>query len=163
MTKHLTGPLSPTLRMVSTGHGGHAAASAPGHPPHSARSAWGSSHIWRPDGGHASHSALWQDQSVHDGFHGKLASEEEWRSQKQQCTLSRTGWALLRIGGGWAADLSGCLFSQLELLELRRAQVLEQCARCIQAGWRRHQHRRQERQRRAAVLIQAGRTGALGL
>ncbi|XP_036196172.1 unconventional myosin-XIX isoform X2 [Myotis myotis] len=45
--------------------------------------------------------------------------------------------------------------STLELLERRRAQVLEQCARCIQAGWRRHRHRRQERQRQAAVLIQA--------
>lgn len=53
-------------------------------------------------------------------------------------------------------------FSQLELLERRRAQVLEQCARCIQGSWRRHRHRKQERQRRAAVLIQAGRTGALG-
>lgn len=45
--------------------------------------------------------------------------------------------------------------SMLELLERGRAQVLEQCARCIQGGWRRHQHRKQERQRRAAVLIQA--------
>lgn len=45
--------------------------------------------------------------------------------------------------------------STLELLERRRAQVLEQCARCIQAGWRRHRHHRQERQRQAAVLIQA--------
>lgn len=43
----------------------------------------------------------------------------------------------------------------LELLELGRAQVLNQCARCIQASWRRHQHRKQERQRQAAVLIQA--------
>lgn len=45
--------------------------------------------------------------------------------------------------------------STLELLEHGRAHVLEQCARCIQGGWRRHQHRKQERQRRAAVLIQA--------
>lgn len=45
--------------------------------------------------------------------------------------------------------------SMLELLEHRRAQVLEQCARCIQRGWRRHQHRKQERRRQAAVLIQA--------
>ncbi|CAK6438045.1 unnamed protein product [Pipistrellus nathusii] len=45
--------------------------------------------------------------------------------------------------------------STLELLERRRAQVLEQCARCIQTGWRRHRHRKQERQRRAAVLMQA--------
>ncbi|KAF6095644.1 myosin XIX [Phyllostomus discolor] len=43
----------------------------------------------------------------------------------------------------------------LELLERGRAQVLEQCARCIQGGWRRHRHRKQARQRRAAVLIQA--------
>lgn len=43
----------------------------------------------------------------------------------------------------------------LELLELGRAQVLNQCARCIQASWRRHQHCKQERQRQAAVLIQA--------
>ncbi|XP_037664709.1 unconventional myosin-XIX isoform X2 [Choloepus didactylus] len=43
----------------------------------------------------------------------------------------------------------------LELLERGRAQVLEQCARCIQGGWRRHRHRKQERQRRAAMLIQA--------
>ncbi|KAM5215920.1 unconventional myosin-XIX isoform 1-T5 [Hipposideros larvatus] len=43
----------------------------------------------------------------------------------------------------------------LELLELGRAQVLDQCARCIQGSWRRHQHRKQERQRQAAVLIQA--------
>lgn len=145
------GPPSPTLRMVSTGRGGPAAASAPGHTPHSPRSPRGSSH-----------SALWQDQGVHDGLHGKLVSDEEQRSQKQLCALSRTGWALLRRGAGWADNLSGCPFSQLELLERRRAQVLEQCARCIQAGWRRHRHRKQERQRRAAVLIQAGRTGALG-
>ncbi|XP_053426167.1 unconventional myosin-XIX isoform X2 [Nycticebus coucang] len=45
--------------------------------------------------------------------------------------------------------------SVLELLECGRAQVLEQCARCIQGGWRRHQRRKQQRQRRAAVLIQA--------
>ncbi|XP_004434879.1 PREDICTED: unconventional myosin-XIX isoform X1 [Ceratotherium simum simum] len=45
--------------------------------------------------------------------------------------------------------------STLELLERARAQVLEQCARCIQGSWRRHRHRKQERQRRAAVLIQA--------
>lgn len=148
--------------MVSTGRGGHAAASAPGHTPHSPRSTWGSSHSGRLGEGHASHSALWQDQGVHDGLHGKLVSDEEQRSQKQLCALSRTGWAVLRTGAGWAEDLSGCPFSQLELLERRRAQVLEQCARCIQAGWRRHRHRKQERQRRAAVLIQAGRTGALG-
>ncbi|XP_032177918.1 unconventional myosin-XIX isoform X4 [Mustela erminea] len=45
--------------------------------------------------------------------------------------------------------------SMLELLEHRRAQVLEQCARRIQGSWRRHWHRKQERQRRAAMLIQA--------
>ncbi|XP_077021158.1 unconventional myosin-XIX isoform X2 [Tamandua tetradactyla] len=45
--------------------------------------------------------------------------------------------------------------AMLELLERGRAQVLEQCARCIQDGWRRHRHRKQERQRQAAVLIQA--------
>ncbi|XP_023558924.1 unconventional myosin-XIX [Octodon degus] len=45
--------------------------------------------------------------------------------------------------------------STLELLERGRAQVLEQCARCIQGGWRQHQHRKQERQRQAAILIQA--------
>ncbi|XP_057569964.1 unconventional myosin-XIX isoform X2 [Hippopotamus amphibius kiboko] len=45
--------------------------------------------------------------------------------------------------------------STLELLEHGRAQVLEQCARCIQGGWRRHRRRKQEQQRRAAVLIQA--------
>ncbi|XP_058531432.1 unconventional myosin-XIX isoform X2 [Ochotona princeps] len=45
--------------------------------------------------------------------------------------------------------------SVLELLEHRRVQVLEQCARCIQRGWKRHQHRKQERQRQAAVRIQA--------
>ncbi|XP_060059882.1 unconventional myosin-XIX isoform X4 [Erinaceus europaeus] len=45
--------------------------------------------------------------------------------------------------------------SMLELLEHGRAQVLEQCAHCIQGSWRRHQRRKQERQRRAAVLIQA--------
>lgn len=43
----------------------------------------------------------------------------------------------------------------LELLEYGRAQVLEQCACYIQHGWRRHQLRKQEKQRRAAVLIQA--------
>nr|XP_058139854.1 unconventional myosin-XIX isoform X4 [Dasypus novemcinctus] len=43
----------------------------------------------------------------------------------------------------------------LEVLEHGRAQVLEQCARCIQGGWRRHQHRKQKQQRRAAILIQA--------
>lgn len=85
------GPPSPTLRMVSTGRGGPAAASAPGHTPHSPRSPRGSSH-----------SALWQDQGVHDGLHGKLVSDEEQRSQKQLCALSRTGWALLRRGAGWA-------------------------------------------------------------
>ncbi|XP_039332431.1 LOW QUALITY PROTEIN: unconventional myosin-XIX [Saimiri boliviensis] len=45
--------------------------------------------------------------------------------------------------------------SMLELLECGRAQVLEQCARCIQSGWRGHRQRKQERQRRAAILIQA--------
>ncbi|XP_040857813.1 unconventional myosin-XIX-like [Ochotona curzoniae] len=45
--------------------------------------------------------------------------------------------------------------SVLELLEHRRVQVLEQCARCIQRGWKRHQHRKQERRRQAAVCIQA--------
>nr|XP_055244320.1 unconventional myosin-XIX isoform X4 [Gorilla gorilla gorilla] len=45
--------------------------------------------------------------------------------------------------------------SMLELLECGRARVLEQCARCIQGGWRRHWHREQERQRRAVMLIQA--------
>ncbi|KAM4843699.1 unconventional myosin-XIX isoform 2-T4 [Thomomys bottae] len=45
--------------------------------------------------------------------------------------------------------------SVLELLECGRAQVLEQCARCIQCGWRRYQHRKQERQRQAATLLQA--------
>nr|XP_048302685.1 unconventional myosin-XIX isoform X1 [Myodes glareolus]XP_048302686.1 unconventional myosin-XIX isoform X1 [Myodes glareolus]XP_048302687.1 unconventional myosin-XIX isoform X1 [Myodes glareolus]XP_048302688.1 unconventional myosin-XIX isoform X1 [Myodes glareolus] len=45
--------------------------------------------------------------------------------------------------------------SMLELLECGRAQMLEQCARCIQCGWRRHRLQKQEKQRRAAVLIQA--------
>uniref|UniRef100_A0A8C6D603 Myosin XIX n=1 Tax=Moschus moschiferus TaxID=68415 RepID=A0A8C6D603_MOSMO len=45
--------------------------------------------------------------------------------------------------------------STLELLEHGRAQVLEQCARHIQRGWRRHRCRTQARQKRAAVLIQA--------
>ncbi|XP_069338420.1 unconventional myosin-XIX isoform X2 [Eulemur rufifrons] len=45
--------------------------------------------------------------------------------------------------------------SMLEILERGRAQVLRQCARCIQGSWRRYQHRKQQRQRRAAVLIQA--------
>ncbi|XP_070628709.1 unconventional myosin-XIX isoform X3 [Bos indicus] len=45
--------------------------------------------------------------------------------------------------------------STLELLERGRAQVLEQCARRIQRGWRRHRCRTQARRRRAAVLIQA--------
>ncbi|XP_059127389.1 unconventional myosin-XIX isoform X1 [Peromyscus eremicus] len=45
--------------------------------------------------------------------------------------------------------------SMLELLECGRAQMLEQCARCIQCGWRRHRLRKQEKQRRAAVLVQA--------
>ncbi|XP_024835619.1 unconventional myosin-XIX isoform X1 [Bos taurus] len=45
--------------------------------------------------------------------------------------------------------------STLELLERGRAQVLEQCARHIQRGWRRHRCRTQARRRRAAVLIQA--------
>ncbi|XP_042111288.1 unconventional myosin-XIX isoform X3 [Ovis aries] len=45
--------------------------------------------------------------------------------------------------------------STLELLERARAQVLEQCARHIQRGWRRHRCRTQARRRRAAVLIQA--------
>ncbi|XP_063484679.1 LOW QUALITY PROTEIN: unconventional myosin-XIX [Symphalangus syndactylus] len=45
--------------------------------------------------------------------------------------------------------------SMLELLECGRARVLEQCARCIQGGWRQHRHREQERQRRATTLIQA--------
>lgn len=33
--------------------------------------------------------------------------------------------------------------------------MLEQCARCIQCGWRRHRLQKQEKQRRAAVIIQA--------
>uniref|UniRef100_A0A8C8ZIC2 Unconventional myosin-XIX n=1 Tax=Prolemur simus TaxID=1328070 RepID=A0A8C8ZIC2_PROSS len=45
--------------------------------------------------------------------------------------------------------------SMLEILERGRAQVLEQCARCIQGSWRLYQHRKQQRERRAAVLIQA--------
>ncbi|XP_061246229.1 unconventional myosin-XIX isoform X3 [Bos javanicus] len=45
--------------------------------------------------------------------------------------------------------------STLELLERGRAQVLEQCARRIQRGWRRHRCRTQARRRWAAVLIQA--------
>ncbi|XP_006154514.1 unconventional myosin-XIX [Tupaia chinensis] len=45
--------------------------------------------------------------------------------------------------------------STLELLERGRAQVLEQCACCIQAGWRRHRRRKQARQRWAATRIQA--------
>uniref|UniRef100_A0A8C9JMX0 Myosin XIX n=1 Tax=Panthera tigris altaica TaxID=74533 RepID=A0A8C9JMX0_PANTA len=45
--------------------------------------------------------------------------------------------------------------SMLELLECGRAQVREQCACCIQGSWRRHRHRKQERQRQAATLIQA--------
>uniref|UniRef100_A0A2K5DPY5 Myosin XIX n=1 Tax=Aotus nancymaae TaxID=37293 RepID=A0A2K5DPY5_AOTNA len=45
--------------------------------------------------------------------------------------------------------------SMLELLECGRDQVLEQCARCIQSGWRRHRQRKQERQRQATILIQA--------
>lgn len=45
--------------------------------------------------------------------------------------------------------------SMLELLECGRAQMLEQCARCIQCGWRRHRLQKQEKQRRAAMLIQA--------
>lgn len=67
---------------------------------------------------------------------------------------------MLRAGGGQAEDLSGHPFSQLELLEHGRTQVLDQCARCIQGGWRRHRQRKQERQRQAAVLIQAGRSGS---
>ncbi|XP_060243072.1 unconventional myosin-XIX isoform X2 [Meriones unguiculatus] len=43
----------------------------------------------------------------------------------------------------------------LELLECGRAQMLELCARCIQCGWRRYLQQKQEKQRRAAVLIQA--------
>ncbi|XP_055475758.1 unconventional myosin-XIX isoform X2 [Psammomys obesus] len=45
--------------------------------------------------------------------------------------------------------------SMLELLECGRAQMLEQCARCIQCGWRRYLQQKQEKQRQAAVLIQA--------
>lgn len=45
--------------------------------------------------------------------------------------------------------------SMLEILECGRAQMLEQCARCIQCGWRRHRLQKQEKQRRAAMLIQA--------
>ncbi|XP_049628730.1 unconventional myosin-XIX [Suncus etruscus] len=45
--------------------------------------------------------------------------------------------------------------SLLELLEQVRAQVLEQCARCIQGSWRQYRHRQRERQRWAATLIQA--------
>ncbi|KAM5274247.1 unconventional myosin-XIX [Ctenodactylus gundi] len=45
--------------------------------------------------------------------------------------------------------------SMLELLECGRARVREQCARCIQYGWKQHRNRKQERQRRAAVCIQA--------
>lgn len=58
-------------------------------------------------------------------------------------------------GGGEATHLNRFPFSQLELLECGRAQMLEQCARCIQCGWRQHRLRKQEKQRQAAVLIQA--------
>ncbi|XP_023612602.1 unconventional myosin-XIX isoform X3 [Myotis lucifugus] len=80
-----------SLRMVSTGRGGRAAASAPGHPPHSARSAWGSSHIWRPGGGHASHSALWQDQGVHDGLHAGAPGTQACPGAGAVCPL-HPGW-----------------------------------------------------------------------
>ncbi|KAK1331285.1 hypothetical protein QTO34_009236 [Cnephaeus nilssonii] len=101
-----------SLRMVSTGRGGHAAASAPGHTPHSPRSTGAAAT--------AGDSAKATPATVHCGRTKVFMTD-----------------------------------STLELLERRRAQVLEQCARCIQAGWRRHRHRKQERQRRAAVLIQA--------
>ncbi|XP_072503026.1 unconventional myosin-XIX isoform X1 [Notamacropus eugenii] len=45
--------------------------------------------------------------------------------------------------------------SVLELLEHRRVQTLNKCARCIQFCWRRHQHRKLEKQRWAATLLQA--------
>nr|XP_020847452.1 unconventional myosin-XIX isoform X2 [Phascolarctos cinereus] len=45
--------------------------------------------------------------------------------------------------------------SVLELLEHRRVQTLNKCARCIQFSWRRHQRRKLEKQRWAATLLQA--------
>ncbi|XP_051850060.1 unconventional myosin-XIX [Antechinus flavipes] len=45
--------------------------------------------------------------------------------------------------------------SVLELLEQRRMQTLNKCARCIQFCWRRHQRRKLEKQRWAATLLQA--------
>lgn len=84
--------------------------------------------------------------------------DEEGSSPKSAaCSQQDRVWDHFRAVGGEAEDLSGYAFSQLELLEHGRAQVLEQCARRIQGSWRRHWHRKQERQRRAAVLIQAGR------
>lgn len=73
-----------------------------------------------------------------------------------RCTRSSTGQSDCSLGREGAEGLSRCPFLQLELLEHRRVQVLEQCARCIQRGWKRHQHRKQERRRQAAVCIQAG-------
>uniref|UniRef100_A0A452SCS0 Unconventional myosin-XIX n=1 Tax=Ursus americanus TaxID=9643 RepID=A0A452SCS0_URSAM len=82
--------------------------------------------------------------------------DEEGSSPKSAaCSQQDRVWDHFRAVGGEAEDLSGYAFSQLELLEHGRAQVLEQCARRIQGSWRRHWHRKQERQRRAAVLIQA--------
>ncbi|XP_056672438.1 unconventional myosin-XIX isoform X3 [Monodelphis domestica] len=45
--------------------------------------------------------------------------------------------------------------SMLELLEHWRVRTLNKCARCIQFCWRRHQHRKLEKQRWAATLLQA--------
>uniref|UniRef100_A0A452SCT9 Unconventional myosin-XIX n=1 Tax=Ursus americanus TaxID=9643 RepID=A0A452SCT9_URSAM len=90
------------------------------------------------------------------GFPIRWFGDEEGSSPKSAaCSQQDRVWDHFRAVGGEAEDLSGYAFSQLELLEHGRAQVLEQCARRIQGSWRRHWHRKQERQRRAAVLIQA--------
>ncbi|XP_063106978.1 unconventional myosin-XIX isoform X3 [Cavia porcellus] len=95
------------------------------------------------------------------GYSGQLARTEEATLQTVLRDLLHALPALTQVAAT-PADPLHCgktkVFmteSVLELLEGKRARVLEQCARCIQYGWKRHQHRKQERQRRAATLIQA--------
>lgn len=52
--------------------------------------------------------------------------------------------------------LGSCSPLQLELLEARRAEVLNEKAFCIQCCWRRFKEKKTAKEKRSATLIQAG-------
>lgn len=56
-----------------------------------------------------------------------------------------------------------CSPLQLELLEARRAEVLNEKAFCIQCCWRRFKEKKTAKEKRSATLIQAGDLLRVGL